>query len=752
MMLSTDASHLPRRDLLKAAGVLLVSLALPDAKCLAAPDAIGSASPPADMVDSFLAIEADGTVTACCGHVDLGTGIRTALTQMVAEELDVSMSKVRMILGDTGRTPDQGPTIASATIQVAAIPVRKAAAQARQFLLQKAAEQLKMPMDALFVRDGVILQRDNTEKQISYGELIGGHRFDLRISAAAPLKLPADYTVVGQPVPRIDIPAKLTGGLIYVHDMRVPGMLHARVVRPPYTGVDNGPPIGHSLMSVDESSIRDIPGIVRLVVLKDFIGIVTEREEQAIKAAENLRTTWTPWSGLPDLATLETTLQSHPATPRVLKSVGNVDAAMAAAKTRNEASYVWPYQMHGSIGPSCAVADVSDHGATIWSGTQNPYDLRADLAKLLALPAEKIRIVRMEAAGCYGRNCADDVSGDAALLSKTIRRPVRVQLTRAQEHGWEPKGAAQLIDVAGALDADGRLAAYRLATRYPSNAAPLLALLLTGAINATPQIAQMGDRTAIPPYDTGAAMILCNDTAPIVRAAWLRGVSALPNVFAHESFLDELAAAARLDPLEIRLRNLPDQRGIEVLKAVTTRVGWQSRPSPNPSPGDLDIVSGRGLAYARYFHSTFPGFGAAWTAWVADVSVNRRTGEIRVRKVTVAHDCGLIVNPTGVRAQVHGNVIQATSRVLKEAVSFDKSAVTSLEWGAYPIITFPEVPEIDVVMISRPDQPPLGVGESASVPSAAAIANAVFDATGVRLREVPFTPKRMLAALNASHV
>jgi nicotinate dehydrogenase subunit B len=737
-----------RRDLLKGAGVLVVSFAMAGV-ATRAQTAPGLITKLIDQVDSFLAIAEDGAVTAYNGHVDLGTGVRTGLAQIVAEELEVPVDRVRVVLGDTDRTPDQGPTIASATIQVTAIPLRQAAAQARKFLIEAAAQRLGLAAEFLDVRDGVIRARNHDDKQISYGELISGRKFDLRISGEAPVKQPAQYKIVGTSVPRVDIPAKVTGGLIYVHDMRVPGMLHARVVRPPYAGVDSGAPIGHSLVSVDHASIQDIPGFVRLVVIKDFIGVVAEREENAIKAAQALSVTWKTWAGLPDLTDLETTLREHPARPRILKAEGDFEKALAAAPIQHEANYVWPYQMHGSIGPSCAVADVRDDEAIVWSGTQNPHDIQADLAKLLAIPANNIRVIRMEAAGCYGRNCADDVTADAALLSKAVGRPVRVQLMREQEHGWEPKGAAQLIEVRGAVDEAGKIAGYGFSTRYPSNAAPTLALILTGTVDPTPVVADMGDRTAIPPYTTGPAIIVANDTAPVVRAAWLRGVSALPNVFAHESFMDELAAAAKLDPLELRLRNLPDARGVEVLKAVGKRAGWDSRPSPNLNAGTGELVTGRGLAYARYFHSKFPGYGAAWAAWVVRVAVNRTNGKIQIEKVTVSHDCGLMVNPDGVLHQIHGNVIQATSRVLKEAVTFNRSSVTALEWGAYPIITFPEVPDIDVVMLSRPDQPSLGVGESASVPSAAAIANAIFDATGIRLREVPFTPERMMAALSA---
>jgi nicotinate dehydrogenase subunit B len=373
--------------------------------------------------------------------------------------------------------------------------------------------------------------------------------------------------------------------------------------------------------------------------------------------------------------------------------------------------------------------------------------LRADLALLLAKPEAEIDVIRMEAAGCYGRNCADDVSADAVLLSRAVGRPVRVQLTREQEHVWEPKGTAQLMDVKGGLRADGSVAGYDFATRYPSNGAPSLALLLTGAVTPTPAVFEMGDRTAIPPYDYEDMRVVAHDMPPIVRASWLRGVSALPNTFAHESYIDELAAEACVDPIEYRLRYLRDPRGIDLVKAVAERAGWTARAQRQEPAAEDDIVRGRGFAYALYMHSKFPGYGAAWSAWIADVAVNKATGDVSVTRVVAGQDSGLMINPDGVRHQIHGNVIQSTSRALMEEVSFDRHSVTSREWGAYPIITFPDIPKIDVLMLPRQDQAPLGVGESASVPSAAAIANAIYDATGVRFREPPFTPERILRGI-----
>ena len=695
--------------------------------------------------ETFIGISADGSVTAFNGHVDLGTGIRTALGQIVAEELDVSFARVVVVLGDTAHVPNQGPTIASETIQITAVPLRNAAAQARQFLLARATEWLEQSAESLTIEDGLIRGRDN--RSVSYGELIGNETIRLELSDDVPVKAVSAYSIVGQSVPRVDLPAKATGELLYVHDMRLPGMLHGRVVRPPYAGVDVGAFVGTSLIAIDEASVRDIPGLVAVVRIGDFVGVVAEREENAVKAAAQLRVSWKPTPVLPDLKDIETALRANPSTPRTLIDKGDVEAAIAAAAKPMARTYVWPYQMHASIGPSCAVADVRDDHIRVWSGTQNPHILRADLALLVARPDSEIDVIRMEAAGCYGRNCADDVSADAVLLSRAVGRPVRVQLTREQEHAWEPKGTAQLMDVKGGLRADGSVAGYDFATRYPSNGAPTLALLLTGTIAPTPNVFEMGDRTAIPPYDYEAMRVVAHDMPPIVRASWLRGVSALPNTFAHESYIDELATEAGVDPIEYRLRYLKDQRAIDLVNAVADRAGWTPRPiRQEPAPED-DMVRGRGFAYALYVHSKFPGYGAAWSAWVADVAVNKATGDVSVTRVVAGQDSGLMINPDGVRHQIHGNVIQSTSRALMEEVSFDRNAVTSREWGAYPIIKFPELPDIDVLMLPRQDQPPLGVGESASVPSAAAIANAIFDATGVRFRELPFTPERILRGL-----
>ncbi|MBB2188609.1 molybdopterin-dependent oxidoreductase [Gluconacetobacter azotocaptans] len=700
----------------------------------------------------FVVVHATGGVTGYCGHVDLGTGIRTALAQIVSEELDVPFGDVAMVLGHTGETPNQGATIASETIQVSAVPLRKAAAHARAVLLDLAADRTGRPAAELDLRDGLVVSDlplpDNAA--LTYGMLLHGQALRVQLDEDIPVKSPDRYRVVGRTVPRVDIPDKVTGRAVYVHDVRVAGMLHGRVVRPPYGGFDHGPFVGRSLRQVHRASVAHLPGLVDVVVIGDFVGVVAEREEQAAEAARLLHVVWDV-PDLPDLSDLEGALLANPATPRRLLDRGDVDAALDGPGARMDRTYLWPYQMHGSIGPSCAVADWRADGLTLWSGTQNPHMLRADIALLADLPEERISIIRHEAAGCYGRNCADDVCGDAMLLSRAVGRPVRVQLTREQEHVWEPKGAAQLMQVRGGITPDGVPAAYDFSTRYPSNVSPLLGLVLTGTVPAAvPSVVPMGDRTCIPPYAYDNARVTVHDMPPIARASWFRGVSAMPNSFAHECYVDELAAAAGVDPVEYRLRYLKDARAAELLRAVARRADWAARTAPVRVDPAARVLRGRGVAYAQYVHGTFPGVPAAWAAWVTDVAVDRQTGHVTVTRVVVGQDSGMMVNPAGVRHQIHGNVIQSTSRALREEVSFDDSGVASREWGGYPLITFPEVPDIDVLMLDRPDQPPLGVGESASVPGAAAIANALYDATGVRFRELPFTPDRIRAGLDAA--
>ncbi len=745
---------LTRADFHAAAGCLLVTREPPTAPPPAKGQPALISANPEEGVEILIAVWNDGSVTALNGHVDLGTGIRTALAQIVAEELDVGMDRINMVLGDTTRAPNQGATIASASIQIHAVPLRAAAAQARAWLVARAAALLQVDATLLVVRNGIVSVNGSDAASVSYALLVGSQHTELPLTLDTPLKAPADYRIVGTSTERVDIPAKATGQLTFVHDMRVPGMLHGRVVRPPYAGADHGDFIGNTLESVDESSIAHIPGIRAVVVIRDFVGIVAEREEHAEQALRELRVQWKAWPGLANLDKLEHALRANPSVQRKLVDEGDVDGAMANAAQAMPRTYIWPYQMHASLGPSCAVADWQPQRLTVWAGSQNPHVLRADLSRLMGLADVNIDVIRMEAAGCYGRNCADDVAADAALLSKAVGSPVRVQLTREQENAWEPKGAAQLMDVNGGLNADGSVAAYDFQTSYPSNGAPTLALLLTRTIEPTAQAFEMGDRTARPPYDYSNLRVSVNDMAPMLRASWLRGVSALPSSFAHESYIDELAHAAGVDPVEFRLRYLKEPRAAELVRTTAESAGWVAHTAAQQNahlPGDApDIVHGQGVAYARYMHSKWPGFGAAWAAWVADVEVNRKTGEVYVKRVVVGHDAGAVINPAGIEHQIHGNVLQATSRTLGEqvTVSPQTNTVTSLEWGSYPILSFRDVPVVEVVSMPRPGEPPLGAGESASVPGTAAIANAIFDATGVRFRQPPFTPEVIRAALN----
>ena len=744
-----------RADIFQAQGVLrIVRSPLPLAPTVPGQPAFVYSTAD-EGAECFIALWDDGSVTALHGHVDLGTGLRTALTQIVAEELSLSPSRVHMLMGMTGVSPNQGATIASASIQVHAAPLRAAAAQATQWLLLQAARLWVLPVKELRLTEAGIQAADRPP--VPWGNLLKGLNVELNLNLETPLKPVEEHSVSGQSLPRIDIPAKVFGELVFVHDMRLPGMLHGRVVRPPYAGADSGDFIGKTLERVDAQSIAHIPGIRSVVVLADFVGIVAEREEHAEQAMRELTVVWKPWPSMPDVSDAENAIRRNPSTARQLINDGDVDQALSDAGQQLQRTYVWPYQLHASIGPSCAVAHwqpvqetESPYQLRIWAGTQNPHALRADIALLCGLSDTQVDVVRMEAAGCYGRNGADDVAADAALLSKAVGAPVRVQLSREQEHLWEPKGAAQLMQVQGGLSVGGEPSGYDFQTSYPSNGATTLALLLTRTVEPLTRSFEMGDRTARPPYDYADMRVTVNDMPPILRASWLRGVSALPNAFAHESFMDELATAAGVDPLQYRLAHMSDVRAKDMLKATADKAGWKPHTQPQQQAAQGEWLQGQGVAYARYTHSKWPGFGAAWAAWVADVQVNKTTGEVQVKRVVVGHDAGRVINPKGVKQQVHGNVLQTTSRALFEQIQTDSvdGSVTSADWGSYPILNFRQVPVIEVVQMPRPLQDPLGAGESSSVPGTAAIANAIFDATGVRFRNPPFTPEVVRAALN----
>jgi CO/xanthine dehydrogenase Mo-binding subunit len=719
-----------RREFLRRSGALVVSFGLP-VEAAAQP---GSAS--TEGLDGWLAIATDGHVTAFCGKVELGTGVETALAQLVAEELEVTVERVSLVMGDTERCPDQGPTVGSRTLSVAGPQLRQAAADARQTLLEMAAGRLGVPLAELTVRDGVVSGPDG--RRASYAELVGGGRLDAKLARRGRLKSPVALSVIGKPIPRVDLPGKVYGKHPYIHNLRVPRMLHGRVVRSPRAGA--------TVAALDASAIAGLPGDVRVVALGNFVGVVADREEQAIAAAAALEVTWAGGGELPERDALPAALKAARATERVAQATGDVEAALPAAARTLSAEYFVPFQMHASIGPSCAVADVRAEAATLWSATQSSFLTRASVASLLGLAPDAVRLIWVEGSGCYGHNGADDVTADAALLSQAVGAPVRVQWMRGEEHAWEPKGPAMAITIRGGLDARGRVVAWdsrvysATHSSRPNGAAP--GNLLAGAELGLPRgVGVVGaDRNARPPYRFPNARVrLSLLEGSMLRTSALRGLGSPQNTFATESFMDELAAAAGVDPIAFRLRHLRDPRAVAVLEEVAKLARWDPRPSPR---ADRAAGTGRGAAYVRYDDS------GAYVAAAVEAHVDRASGKVRVERVYVAHDCGLVVNPDGVRNQIEGNVIQALSRALLEEVRFDRHAVTSLDWASYPILRFSDVPdEIAISLIDRRGEPSLGAGEPATSPIFAAVANAIFDATGARLRSVPFTPERVKAAL-----
>jgi nicotinate dehydrogenase subunit B len=668
--------------------------------------------------------------------------LRTALTQIAAEELDVPLDRVTLIQGDTALTPDLGPTWASFSIQIAGMQIRQAAATARKALADIAAERLGEPTTELRIEDGTI---KSGGKSASYAELIGGGTFSLKIDNKAPAKDPATYTIVGKSVPRLDIPAKATGRFTYMQDFRVAGMLHGRVVRPLA--------IGARLESVDESSVNGIPGLVKVVREGNFLGVVATSEWGAIQGARKLKATWSKWEGLPERAHLWDHVRSTKInSDAVTSSVGDTTKALAAAPKRIAATYDFAIHTHGSIGPSCAVVEINDGRITCWSASQATHRLRSQLAMMMDMPLDNVHCLYVEGSGCYGRNGHEDAAGDAALLSRAVGgRPVRVQWMRADEHGWDPKGPPTLVDLGAGVDDKGRVVAWESEFFVPEGGlapVPLIAATLSGAPAVAPiepYLIPFSDyltvNSAIPytfPNIKTVAHLLAETP---FRWSWIRMPGRMQNSFANECFLDELAALIGADPLDFRVSHLNDQRGAELLRRLATLAKWEKRPSPRKASLN-DVVTGRGVSYVKDFPS--PTYAGA----VAEIEVDRRTGEIRVQRFFVAHDCGQVINPDGVVNQIEGNVIQTVSRTLKEEVLFDRSAVTSLHWGTYPILTFPEVPDVVVELIDGPTVAPSGAGEAAAGVVPSAISNAVFDALGVRLRSVPFTPAKVMAALD----
>ena len=739
--------QLSRRALLKAGGALVVSLAFDGlsprgaAAQAAGRDRLLGKPLAADTLDSFLSVNADGSVTLFMGKVDLGTGARIAYRQMAAEELDVAIETLTLIEGDTALTPDQGPTAGSQGITRGGVEIRRAAATARQALVGFAALRLGRPAKDLEVVDGLIRPKGGGAG-LPYAELVGGQRFELTVDPKAPLKKVDEYRLVGKPLPRPDVPAKVTGTHVYVHDFTLPGMLHARVLRPPAVRAE--------LKSVDERSIAKIPG-ARVVRIKNFLAVVAASEWNAVRAARQLKVTWSTIATLPEQAQLWAELRQGPfVRDEAVVNKGDAAAGFGRGQRILKATYEWPMQSHASMGPSCAVADVKPDRATIWTASQATHRFQPAFARILGLPRDKVRLVYLDGAGCYGMNGHDDAAADAALLSRALGRPVRVQWSREDEHGWDPKGPPQLLDIRGALDGQGQVAAWETEAWFPLATAglpniPLLAPQAAGIEQPMGLSAGLISQNTDPPYDfpNVRAVVHWLKDAPL-RPSNIRAPGKVANSFAVESFVDELAAAAGQDPLTFRLQHLKDARGVEVLTRLGTRMGWTPRPSPQAADTTARVLTGRGLAYVHYKHAENR------VAIGMEVQVERATGRVRVTRVVCAHDCGLMINPDCVRSQVEGNILQTLSRTLFEEVTFDRFRVTSVDWKGYPILTFPDVPALDIDLVNRPDLPPLGVGEAACTPVPAALANAIFDATGVRLRSVPLTPAKLKAALRSA--
>src|SRR5438128_872957 len=609
--------------------------------------------------------------------------------------------------------------------------------------------------DELDVVDGIVRVRKVPSKRISYAELIGGRRFSTKLdqgtvgdlsqtltaglttqpvrSGGLHLKGPGELRLVGKSIPRVDVPAKVTGSFRYVHNVRVPMMLHGRVIRPPK--------IGSTLVSIDESSVSGVAGLGKIVREGNFLGVVAEREEQAIEAARLLKVEWTGGRTLPDYNDLHLSVRgSKPVKTDVVLNSGNVDSALAGAAKVLEATYTYPVQLHAMLGPSCAVADVRDGRATIWSGSQWIQGDRRNLARMLGIPLESVRFIWAEASGSYGRLGCDDAAADAALLSQAAGRPVRVQWMRHDEHGWEPMSPAMTMDVRAALDRQGRITAFDFQQWSQSHSrgesGNFLAWRLAGG---NPDWDRLSVGPYPPYYEFPNKRMLGHYVEELFRSIYLRAPGRIQGNFAIESFLDEIAADQRTDPVEFRRHYLKDPMALQVLDAAVQKAGWQARPSPQPNAGE-SIVSGRGISFGEH--------GPEKRAViVAAVEVDRTSGRIRVSRMVIATACGRIINPQGLRQQVQGAVLQGISRTLFEAVKFDRSHVTSLDWRSYPVLTFPDVPEIETALVDQRDVEPSGAGELATVPVAAAVCNAIFDATGVRLRQIPFTPERVKSAL-----
>jgi CO/xanthine dehydrogenase Mo-binding subunit len=734
---------LSRRRFGQALGALTIAFSLaPPSLAADAPKLPGSLANNRRL-DAWLRINADGTVTVFAGKVELGQGILTAFEQIVADGLDIEPSRIRIISGDTAQTPDEGFTSGSQSMEYGGTALRHACAEAQQILLDRALAHFDLagkPLDfKMAVIDGTVLVGSN-DRTVTYWELAGEIDLHREATGAVPPKPPGALRYIGKSRPRRDIPRKVTGGIAYVQDIRLPGMLYGRISRPPSYGA--------ALVEFDEARVRKLIGVVDVVRDGRFLGVIAEREEWAIAARDELARAakWHEEAQLPASADIYRHLKSLPAEEHVIANKG--DGAAPAARVSLDASVTRPYTAHASIGPSCAVAQLKDGQLTVWTHSQGVFPLQRDLAKALDMDVGKIRCIHAEGSGCYGHNGADDVALDAALLARAANgRPVKVQWMRDDEFGWEPFGPAMSIDLRASLDNAGSIVDWEHhvwtnthSTRPQKEGVNLIAAWhlaqqkAPGKPEIIPQPAGGGDRNAIPLYDLPRQKVVHHFIPQMpIRVSALRALGAYANVFAIETFIDDLAKAAKVDPVEFRLRHLSDPRASAVIQAAAAFAGWQPGV-----PGGTG--KGRGIGFAKYKNLS------AYLAVVVDVEVDRATGAVRVTQARAAIDAGQTVNPDGLINQTEGGIIQGTSWTLKEQVTFSPEHITSRDWSRYPILTFPEVPAIQVSVLDRPAERSLGAGEAAQGPVAGAIGNAIFHATGLRLRDLPLTPERIKAA------
>ena len=731
-----------RRDLLKGGGALIVGFGMAGIPAGGAIAARGAGPFDMNAIDTWIAIHADNTATIYLGKGEFGQGNTTGLLQIAAEELDLDMSQVRSVPLDTGVTPNQGATTSSSSIERGGPQVRAAAAEARRALLNLASTRLGMQIGSLVVDKGVVSIDGHPTQSVSYGELIGDKPFNVKFTGTAPQKPITRYRLVGQNAPRVDLPAKAAGAHTHMQHVRVAGMLHGRVVRPRGQRAYGA---GAKPVAIDESALNDIPA--RIVRKGDFVGVVAENEWDAVRAARALKVTWQETRALPGNADLYARMRAAKTSDLTIVNWGDADKAMAKAAHVASATYYCPYQSHAPFAANCAIGDVGPDRALVICSTQDIYASRDMLAAVLGLPVDKVRVQYVEGAGTYGRSCYEDAAQAAAVMSQAVGRPVRVQFMRSDEHGWDNYGPAHLADVRAGIDASGRIVAYEYhgwqhgwlinetTHELVLNAPPTERTTGAGSIPvnrmSTGSMYRIADRRVV------SHMV---PMAGLLKGAPLRSPLDLSFAFASEQTIDELALAAGMDPLAFRRMNIGDARWLGVLNAAAQAAGWTPRVSGS-ARGSGDVVTGRGIGLGTHHVS----YGAA----VADIEVNRRTGVIVAKRLFGALDVGQAVNPAAIEAQIMGQMIQATSRTLKEEVLFDTEGVTSLDWMSYPVLRFAEHPEVVPVVVQRLDEPSSGAGEEVMGATAVAIANAFYDATGVRLRQYPLTPSRVKAALAA---